>query len=593
MASDVTTGRINALSLDATINSSDVLTTVKDSICIRSKEFSNPLVVAILFPTLTNREKSQAEDLIKCQKQTVVFCLEILKLLSKMNMQQTTLGVVTRNTVMWQVDDGFSDANYPIAAAITGLARTARLEQSSVKVICADIGTRITQAECSKVLQCFSKGILNTELLIRNDKYFCPRLERLTPEETIEGEKYLQASPSFTYLSKYLSFSPVTQRFDVKLHPSLPPPKSNEVEVKVSFISSFSSEISPLLENIKMVNAVSTPKFVIGNVSRAGEVAKKTFVPGSQIMVCCESVRIQSSFCSSADQVVRLSDTMSASQIATKLPTFVNGFQILKKTISISPKAQNVLVVFGKSGYGLSLSITVLAKALNLNVHCAGSLHKETMESLSVKRWSYQEVVQYVHQSKPLFDSIYCPSSIGDTVMLAVSKLLKPEACFVLLDCSSQAEYLSVPVPTTSSCVRLNAVQAPYLQVKEINVLWKECMDLLTSSNLLSTVLVLPCRIIPVADVVEGIAYPSTGFQTLELGLIDNDITEGKVMIRRPSLDSFGMKENVCYLVIGGARGFGLETLKWLIRRGAKYVIACGRSKLTDTTVEVCYTLCN
>ena len=38
--------------------------------------------------------------------------------------------------------------------------------------------------------------------------------------------------------------------------------------------------------------------------------------------------------------------------------------------------------------------------------------------------------------------------------------------------------------------------------------------------------------------------------------------------VTRPSLDHQGLKEDHTYIVVGGARGIGLKTVEWMVRRG-------------------------
>ena len=573
----------------------EILNEVREKVALIANENEGHLIVINLLPGIARKDKSDIEYLIQSETETVVFCLEVLKMLSKMNKQNITFGVVIAKSLMWENDKSIQNPNFPVAATIFGLARTVMLEQSSMHVLCADINPQLTYAECCKVLQFFCKNNRENEMLVRPNGCLLPRLERLEYFEDIGNEEDSQISPTsvrpFNSQSKYLSCSPVKRRFSVKVDPVLLPPSSNELEMKVSYISSFSSDISPLLENVKIKNASSLLKFTIGNVLRAGGTVNERFTPGRKVMACFKSTTVSTSIRLKADQCFILPDAMAAHHIAALLPPMVNSYSILMENGSRLIHSQSILVVFGNKGQGLSLSMVLLATALSLDITCVGNFPTKIIKTLNVKTLSYHEITQYIHYPKPVFDFIFCPTAIVDVMLLAVAKMMKPMGCFVLLDCSNGSDIISAPIPKTCLCVHLNAIEAPYLQLDNIHATWRECVKLLEASGLLSTVLELPQHVIMLSDVVCGSEYYTIGLQTLELTSIDDDVIQGKIMVERPALDIFGMKKNLSYLVVGGHRGFGLETLKWLIRRGAAFVVACGRSTLTALTQEVCFTL--
>ena len=585
-ASNITTRPVKAVRISHGTDTKEIQENVNTII----DENQGHLIVVNLLPVFAEN-KSDVEYVIQSEKETVVRCLEVLKALCKMKMRKATFGVVTTNSLTWK-SDNVQNSNQPIAATIFGLARTAMLEQSSVRMMCADINPQLTPTEYSKVLQFFCSEDGDNEILVRNNNYLSPRIKQFESMRDSEDEGCLKifstASSESSSRSKYVSYSPVTQRFSIKLDTLVPPLSLDEVEMKVSYISSFSSDTAPLLDNIKTKNATPLLKFAIGHVSRVGGKAKEVFTPGSNVMACFKSITIPTSLRLNADQVALLPSTMAAHHIATLLPPLVNSYHILMENgFNLGTSHDSILVVLGNKGLGLSLSMVLLANALNLNVHCAGNLPAKIKDTLNVKKWSYQEITKHIHHPKPVFDFVFSPTAIGDVMMSAVSKMLKPKACFVILDCSNRDELMSVPIAKTCVCVRLNAVEASYVQLDNVHATWKHCVTLLKTSGIFSAVSALPQSIIPATNILSGAEYSSTGLQALELISIDEDVNRGRIMFHGPALDISGMKQKVSYLVVGGHRGFGLETIKWLIRRRAKFVIACGRSTLTASAKKV------
>ena len=573
----------------------EMLEELRENVSKMINESPGHLVVVNLLSGIAREDKFDIEYLIQSEKETVVFCLEALKILTKMKEPSITFGVVTSESLMWENDKSIRNPNVPMAATIFGLARTTMLEQSSVRVLCADINPQLTPAECRKVLQFFCKDTRENEMLVRPNVSLFPRVERLETLENIRNDEYSQISsgsfPPFDSQHMYLSYSPVKQRFSVKVGPVLPPLSSNELEIKLSYISSFSSDISPLLENIKVQNAASQLKFAIGNVSRAGGTVNERFIPGREVMACFKSTTIPTSIRLNADQCFLLPDAMAAHHIAMLLPPMANSYSILIENGFRWIQSHRIVVVFGNNGQGLSLSMVLLATALKLEITCVGNFPTKIMKMLNVKSLSYYEITKHIHHPKHVFDFIFCPTAIGDVIMLAVANMLKPMGRFVLFDCSNGNDFISVPIPKTRPSVYLNAVEAPYLHPDNLHDTLRKCVKLLKAPELVSTVIELPQNVMALSNVVYGSDYLTAGLQALELISVYDDVNQGKIMVQRPALDIFGMKKNVSYLVVGGHGGFGLETLKWLIRRGAAFVIACGRSKIKASTKEVCFTL--
>ena len=581
----ITTKPTNVINRTLTTSAKE-MEEIRDEIIMINKTNPGPLIVVNLLPGVAREDKAEVDYIVQCQKDTVFFCLEILKLLSKLNIHKTTLGVVIEKSML-MANDKAETLNFPIATAIIGLARTAALEQSSVNVLYADIDLELTQSQYSTVLQFFCKRNSGTELLVRKNGCFLPKLERVQLTHDSNEEMVVSAAallPS-KHQPKYLSYSPSRERFALKLDATLLPPGKNDVEMNVSYVSSFSSDITPLLENLKKKKGTSFLKFAVGKVSSAGDAAKETFTHDTQIMACFDGIMVQTSMTFEADQVFVVPSTITAPQVSTLLPPLVNSYHILKKTVFNLPEDQNVLILLGNEEIDLSVFLIILAKALKLNVAFCGSFRIELMEKFNIKKWSYHEVLPFINNPKPLFDFVFCPTNVSDVIMLAVSKMLKPDGQFIILDCSNGNDPTSVPVPKTCSCMRLNALEVKYINPKNVHVEWEKCVEILETSGLFSLVLALPCSVIRISDTVQGAEYSQVGFQALKL----NQTDEGSITLQRPSLDIFGMRRNVCYLVIGGAGGFGFETVKWLIRRGAKFVIVCGRSTATVATDEVSF----
>lgn len=85
----------------------------------------------------------------------------------------------------------------------------------------------------------------------------------------------------------------------------------------------------------------------------------------------------------------------------------------------------------------------------------------------------------------------------------------------------------------------------------------------------------LPHRTYPLAEASEALRLMQ---QSRHVGKVVLDITGGHRRVEIPPPPPLALRADATYAVVGGLGGFGLETARWLVDRGARSVVLAGRS---------------
>jgi len=91
----------------------------------------------------------------------------------------------------------------------------------------------------------------------------------------------------------------------------------------------------------------------------------------------------------------------------------------------------------------------------------------------------------------------------------------------------------------------------------------------------------LPYRAFPAAQAVDAFRYMQ---QSRQIGkvVLNFDDGVGQVALPAPERRSLQLDAQATYLVTGGMRGFGLETARWLARKGARHLVLLSRRGAAD-----------
>jgi phthiocerol/phenolphthiocerol synthesis type-I polyketide synthase C len=115
--------------------------------------------------------------------------------------------------------------------------------------------------------------------------------------------------------------------------------------------------------------------------------------------------------------------------------------------------------------------------------------------------------------------------------------------------------------------------------------LFKEMMGLFNEGKLTP----LPYRVFAASQIEEAFRYMQQSKQIGKIVVSFKDFIcpKGKFSVSIPSLkNELKLNADASYLVTGGASGFGLESAKWLVKKGAKNLILLSRSGPKDTAAK-------
>ena len=487
-----------------------------------------------------------------------------------------TLALVTRNARKVLPSETPRRAN---ASGTLGVGRVAANEFPAWPIKLIDL------PECpkSEELDGLADEILNTdretESAWRDAQRFVPRLEEgpsievcyLKPSEV--GAFRLVSQNSGTIDA--LKWIPQERR--------MPGPAQVEIEVQHTAIN-----FRDLLKCLGVYPADNPEELALGDecagVITATGAGVSEFQVGDRV-ACCVPGCFQSHTVAPAATLFRLSSDWSTSDAATIPIAFLTAWYSLR-TVGRLTAGESVLIHSATGGVGMAA--VQIAKAAGARIFAtAGTAEKRRMLHdlgcelvMDSRSLTFSDELR-VHTNGRGVD-VVLNSLAGEALVQSVS-ILAPYGRFLEIgkrDLFGNSRIGLWPLRMNASfhAIDLSAV----LQEKPSQA--EQLFNEVRAAFLTGMLHPLPHTNWPASQVGDALRTMSQG---KHIGKLVVDVRDPEVQITSNDVPRIAFRKDATYVVTGGAGGFGLETAKWIVRRGGKRVVLLSRrSPETDSVRE-------
>lgn len=260
---------------------------------------------------------------------------------------------------------------------------------------------------------------------------------------------------------------------------------------------------------------------------------------------------------------------------------YITALRALKQIANLK-KGETVLIHSATGAVGLAAIQYAQSVGAKI-IATAGSEEKRAyLRSLGVLRCSDSRSLDFVQDVMTWTEGRGVDvvlNSLGGEALIQSWSLLAPHGRFVEIGKRDIGMNSPLPMKYFNRNTSFTA-----LDLDQIEELGQSLKKLLQDTDLLfqkGVFKLIPCKLFSASDAVEAFQYMARAKHIGKIVLNFNEETvEG---LPHP------IRSDCSYLITGGLRGFGFNTAKWLVQRGAKHLILLGRSErpLEDLGVNV------
>ena len=515
----------------------------------------------------------------------------LLKLLLEKEMIDSRLFLVTERTQLFNAcDKSPKTKSIPWGSTVWGLRRTAKLEESSLRVTTVDLHNKDDQQEVEFLADEILGDSIEEEVAFRNGKRFINRLLRtkLHQEKSTKSSKDCKEGRSL-YLSTISSPRTLCLR-----EQSCSKLSHSELAIDVHYCWTPSQSLTD----------VSKPNgcvFVSGRVTDLPEKSEHTLNLGDEVCGVIPSGRVSRSLPIHVSNVFIKPVSLTSEQ-ATFIPACLAlaSHAIQRAAWGV----ENQTIHIHQANRGPGPAAVVLAKTLGHRVSCTISdtcktSTKTVLLKLGAASVMRQNSFVINDDANDQFDAVvffYPPSPNalhkscrslkkgGRVIMLSAEfdgDVVFPANRNVKYEREDMSDILRSPLAFEKLSTQSLEILESKEVLKQLLEMQMESVDLATSIKAANGSLdKQSCRKQEVKKSTD-ISFKIQSLATFE----DGNHLQGIPVLPR-GLDECGLKENRTYLVAGGMGGFGFEVACWMAENGAKSIALLGRSKPSDAKLQ-------
>ena len=481
-----------------------------------------------------------------------------------LNVVQTLLGLETEGaTRLWIVTRGaqnVEEAPGEIAvsqAPLWELGRVMAMEHPALQCVCVDLDPLITESDDRALFDAVWHLDGENQIAQRQGRAYAARLRRHTPAEPLPGSFRVQ-------IEQYGSLDRLRV---APMEPAEPGP--HEVEIAVEAVGLNFRDVLNALGALKEYLQASGLEVAsipfgfecAGVISQVGaEVAG--WLPGDRVMALGPGSMASHVVVSSA-YIAPLPDDMDMLAAATIPVAFLTAYYGLCHLADLQP-GERVLIHAAAGGVGLAA------------VQIAQSKGAEVLATASPGKWAFLRslgVLQPMNSRDLAFAGDIQNRTQGEGVDVVVNSLngafiprsldvLKPGGRFVELG------KIGIWTPEQMAEARPDVAYLPF-DLSDVAQrspsLIQELFNQLRAMFQAHQLTPLHRRVFPIQNVSQAFRYMA---QARHVGKVVLQLSEPGTPIVQP---------DATYLITGGLGGLGLETMQWLIERGARHLVLTGR----------------
>ncbi|ETW96824.1 MAG: hypothetical protein ETSY1_25090 [Candidatus Entotheonella factor] len=481
-----------------------------------------------------------------------------------LNVLQTLLQIGAENSArLWIVTRGaqsVDEAPGEMAVAqapLWGLGRVIAMEHPALQCICVDLDPLVAEPDDRALFDAVWQVDGENQIAWRQGRLYTARLRRYQPHEALP-ESFRVQIDQYGNLDR-LQVAPMHK----------PEPGAHEVEIAVEAVGLNFRDVLNALGALKaylQASGIETASIPFG-FECAGTIARTGsevtgLAPGDRVMGLGLG-SMASRVVVPSHHVVPLPDAMDMQAAATIPVAFLTAYYGLCHLADLQP-GDRVLIHAAAGGVGLAA------------VQIAQWKGAEVLATASPGKWAFLRSMGVLHlmNSRELtFATEIQHRAQGRGVDVVINSLngefiprsldvLKPGGRFVELG------KIGIWPPEHMAEVRPDVTYLPF-DLSDIAQrspsLIRACLDQLRTMFRAQQLSPLPRRVFPVQQVSQAFRFMAQARHV------------GKVVLQVSQPAASAMRPDATYLITGGLGGLGLETMQWLIERGARHIVLTGR----------------
>jgi len=462
----------------------------------------------------------------------------------------------------------------PAQAALWGLGRVVMNEYAMLNCKLIDIANDLAEEE---IVHRLANELLHpdgaNELMLSTEG----RYSLLTQTHAIKSDK--EASNDERY---HLDFLTAGQLRNLVWLPSIEKPLlANEVEVKTKAAGLNFRDIMYLMGLLpdeaveKGFAGASLGLEFSGVITRVGSEVKD-YHPGESVMGFGSSC-FASHVITTVEAVAPMPESWTFEAAATVPTTFFTVYYALKHLADLQPGEK--VLIHGAAG-GVGIAAVQLAQHLGAEIFAtAGSEEKRDFVRLlgadhvfDSRSLDYADEIAAATGGEGV--DVILNSLAGEAIRRNLS-VLKPFGRFLELGKRDFFENTPVGLRPFKDNISYFGIDADQLLVNRpalANRLFYEVMALFHEGAFTP----LPHRVFDVERIVDAFRVMQ---QARHIGkvVVSLDGAKPKIKQQKETLEPIKLDKNSTWIVTGGLSGFGLESAKWLLKRGAKHLVLLSR----------------
>eukprot|EP00794_Sanderia_malayensis_P013962 gene13962-15419_t len=533
------------------------------------------LIILNLLPAMSQKINCEGDMLLSAQWLCFESTLETLKAVSALELKACRIITVTCNSIgVDAFDVGSTNSAVPWAATSWGLSRVTNLE-TKIPVICIDVAQRASKDDFITAFNSLDDRSIEEGLVLTGDVIQRPLFERVLPCQESDGEPTMYKNREGSD-NVYLSWSESSQKFCLKADavnkPKLP---DGYIDMKVKYVSTSTGQVSLLLDNIKSENAESYFQSAVGVITEIKD-QRSSFKVGDDVIAVFNSKWVKDNIRLPTYNFFRKPEFLSPERSAALPSCLALAHNILTKIQNIRSGIKSVFIAATTLDRGLAWALAVLARGKKLVVTFNDHASSDLVPSAGEKSLSEIAVMHMKGSGsmKSGFDCVICPSDLHPVDREALMNSVHMGGVLAVIDIKSKQAPTQYTVNSSITILNVKPL-ITQLSYNEVTTALEESLVLIKSPD--------QCRL-PEVDCIDvaklctsdaEACYNSNAFSCLNIAHDESS----KVEVAPPSMDVQGLKEDRSYIVVGGNRGLGLYTVKWMAARGAGTIITIGRSQ--------------
>ena len=512
----------------------------------------------------------------------------LIKLLLEKELIDARLFLVTACTQLLDACGKSSKIkSIPWGSTVWGLRRTAKLEESSLRVTTVDLCNKEDQHEVDSLVGEILGDSNEEEVAFRDGKRFINRLLRTklhqkksTTTATKDGKERR---------SLYLSTTPSSRTLCLR-EQSFSKPSHLELTTDVQYCWTPS-------ESLMDVSKPNGFVFVSGKVTDLPQKSNNILKTGDEVCGVIPSGRVSRSLSINVSNVFKKPDSLTVEQ-ATYIPACL---AIASHAIQRAASgAENQKIQIHQANRGPGPAAVVLAKALGHRVSCTipdtcKTSTKTLLMQLGAESVTRQNSHVINNDLNDQFDAVVFFYPPSPNALHKSGRSLKKGGRIIMLS----AEFDGDVVFPANKNVKYEREDTSYILQSPLafEKLSLQSLGMLESKGVLEQLLEMQLESADIAASIKAAnrcidtessreqevkESSDISFRIISLATFeDTNHLQGIPVLPR-GLDECGLKENRTYLVAGGMGGFGFEVACWMTENGAKSIALLGRSKPSD-----------